>query len=232
MPCTPTTRTLPAAPSRSTAISPCVSRSPTLRTRSRWATSLRWRPAVRAADARQLFSYTPNLELAIVCRRTALGHCVSRAPQRCTRCPRFRPVRSMGCRPPVPTRSVRRYGATTTRASSRPAIRPTQGLCSNICLNLYTGATPTSIASLAAGDFVDIDTCGAQMVPTAKVGAGAAGTSLRPFQMTNYQYFRPVHRHHEPERACNVADRLPVQAGPERREPDLEPDVLHRRKRR
>jgi hypothetical protein len=62
------------------------------------------------------------------------------------------------------------------------------GLASNLCLNLYTGS-PGAIAALNAGDLVDVDTCGAQTVPTASVGAGAAGTALRPFQLVNYQYF-------------------------------------------
>ncbi|HEY3925584.1 MAG TPA: RICIN domain-containing protein [Acidothermaceae bacterium] len=59
------------------------------------------------------------------------------------------------------------------------------------CLNLYTG-TPGSAgnpAALAAGDLVDLDVCGSQMVPTASVGAGAAGTALRPFQLVNYLNF-------------------------------------------
>ena len=59
------------------------------------------------------------------------------------------------------------------------------------CLNLYTG-TPGSAgnpAALAAGDLVDLDSCGSQMVPTASVGAGAAGTALRPFQLVNYLNF-------------------------------------------
>jgi Tfp pilus assembly protein PilX len=58
------------------------------------------------------------------------------------------------------------------------------------CLNVYTGAAPpTAVATLALGDLLDVDTCGASMVPTASVGAGAAGTALRPFQLVNYQYF-------------------------------------------
>jgi hypothetical protein len=55
------------------------------------------------------------------------------------------------------------------------------------CLNTYSG-TPGTVASLALNDGIDLDSCGAQMVPTASVGAGAAGTA-RPFQLVNYLNF-------------------------------------------
>jgi hypothetical protein len=56
------------------------------------------------------------------------------------------------------------------------------------CLNLYTTTLGTD-AALNLGDYVDLSDCGSQFVPTASVGAGAAGTSLRPFQLVNYLNF-------------------------------------------
>jgi hypothetical protein len=68
------------------------------------------------------------------------------------------------------------------------------------CLNTYIGtpgvaagspAGTTGVAALTNGDFIDIDVCNGsgQFIPVASVGAGAAGTTLRPFQLVNYANF-------------------------------------------
>jgi hypothetical protein len=59
------------------------------------------------------------------------------------------------------------------------------------CLNTYTGTPGGGVAALVNGDFIDIDSCSGtgQFIPVASVGAGAAGTSLRPFQLVNYANF-------------------------------------------
>ncbi len=140
------------------------------------------------SDARQLFSYTPNLELAISASNGTGPLCLQGAATVHT-VPTLRTCSTNGLPPASPYTLSTQVWSYNDQGQFQASNTTDTGLVSNICLNLYTGATPTSIAGLAAGDFVDIDTCGAQMVPTAKVGAGAAGTALRPFQITNYQYF-------------------------------------------
>src|SRR5450755_2975885 len=139
-------------------------------------------------DPRQLFSYTPNLELAISATNGTGPLCLQGAATVHT-VPTLQPCSTNGLPPASPYTLSTQVWSYNDQGQFQASNATDTGLVSNICLNLYTGATPTSIAGLAAGDFVDIDTCGAQMVPTAKVGAGAAGTTLRPFQITNYLYF-------------------------------------------
>jgi hypothetical protein len=139
------------------------------------------------ADPGQKFSYTQNLQLQIVatngtllCLQAAAAVHTVVTLQLC----------SSNALPPASPYTVSTQVWSYNDSGQFQASNATDtGLVGNTCLNLYTGATPTSIAGLAAGDFLDVDTCGAQMVPTASVGAGAAGTALRPFQLVNYQYF-------------------------------------------
>ena len=64
------------------------------------------------------------------------------------------------------------------------------GLQNNTCLNLYAGSPSAgNPVGEALGDLVDVDKCGASILPTPSVGAGAAGTTLRRFQLVNYQNF-------------------------------------------
>jgi hypothetical protein len=145
-------------------------------------------PSVK--DSRQLFSYTPTLELAVtatngatLCLQGAATVHVVPTLQPCS----LNPLPAPAPLAPPWTLSTQVWSYNDNGQFEASNTSDT-GLVSNICLNLYAGS-PGSIAGLAAGDFVDVDTCGAQMVPTAKVGAGAAGTALRLFQLTNYQYF-------------------------------------------
>jgi Tfp pilus assembly protein PilX len=138
-------------------------------------------------DLGQKFSYTQNLQLQIVatngnllCLQAAASVHTVVTLQLC----------SANALPPASPYTVSTQVWSYNDSGQFQASNATDtGLVSNTCLNLYSGATPTSIAPLATGDFLDVDTCGAQMVPTAPVGAGAAGTILRPFQLVNYQYF-------------------------------------------
>jgi hypothetical protein len=139
-------------------------------------------------DPRQLFSYTPNLELAISASNGTGPLCLQGAATVHT-VPTLQSCSQYGLPPASPYTLSTQVWSYNDSGQFQASNATDTGLVSNTCLNLYTGATPTSVASLAAGDFVDIDTCGAQMVPTAKVGAGAAGSALRPFQLVNYQYF-------------------------------------------
>jgi hypothetical protein len=138
-------------------------------------------------DPRQLFSYTPNLELAISATNGTGLLCLQGAATVHT-VPTLQACSTYGLPPASPYTLSTQVWSYNDNGQFQASNTTDTGLVSNICLNLYAGS-PGSIASLAAGDFVDVDTCGAQMVPTAKVGAGAAGSALRPFQLTNYQYF-------------------------------------------
>jgi hypothetical protein len=133
-------------------------------------------------DARQAFSYTQNLQLQVtgtsgspLCLQAATSQHTVVTLQAC----------DGNSLPNSPSTSPP-YTLSTQVWSYNDSTDT--GLASNLCLNLYTG-TPGSVAALAAGDLVDVDSCGAQMVPTAKVGAGAAGGLYRPFQLVNYLYF-------------------------------------------
>ena len=138
-------------------------------------------------DARQRFSYTPNLELAIASTDGTGALCLQGAATVHV-VPTLQTCSSYGLPPASPYTLSTQVWSYNDSGQFQASKTDDSGLIGNTCLNLYSGA-PGSIAALAAGDFVDVDTCGAQMVPTAKVGAGAAGTDLRPFQLTNYQYF-------------------------------------------
>jgi hypothetical protein len=138
-------------------------------------------------DPRQLFSYTPNLELAIAATNGTGALCLQGAATVHV-VPTLQACSQNGLPPASPYTLSTQVWSYNDNGQFQASKTDDSGLVSNTCLNLYTGS-PGSIAALAAGDFVDVDTCGAQMVPTAKVGAGAAGTSLRPFQLVNYQYF-------------------------------------------
>jgi hypothetical protein len=140
------------------------------------------------SDPGQKFSYTQNLQLQIVatngnllCLQAAATVHTVVTLQLC----------SSNALPPASPYTLSTQVWSYNDSGQFQASNATDtGLVSNTCLNLYAGAAPpTAIAPLAAGDFLDVDTCGAQMVPTASVGAGAAGTALRPFQLVNYQYF-------------------------------------------
>jgi Tfp pilus assembly protein PilX len=139
-------------------------------------------------DPRQLFSYTPNLELAISATNGTGPLCLQGAATVHT-VPTLQLCSQNGLPPASPYTLSTQVWSYNDSGQFQASNTTDTGLASNICLNLYTGATPTAIAPLAAGDFIDIDTCGAQTVPTAKVGAGAAGSALRPFQLVNYLYF-------------------------------------------
>jgi len=141
-------------------------------------------------DPRQLFSYTPNLELAISASNGTGPLCLQGAASVHT-VPTLQTCSSYGLPPASPYTLSTQVWSYNDNGQFQASNTTDSGLVSNVCLNLYTGTPggPTNPAGLAAGDFVDIDTCGAQMVPTAKVGAGAAGSVLRPFQLVNYQYF-------------------------------------------
>jgi hypothetical protein len=144
-------------------------------------------------DPRQLFSYTPNLELAISATNGTGPLCLQGAATVHT-VPTLQPCSNNGLPPASPYTLSTQVWSYNDNGQFQASKTDDSGLINNppypasLCLNLYAGS-PGSIAALAAGDFVDVDTCGAQMVPTAKVGAGAAGTALRPFQITNYLYF-------------------------------------------
>ena len=140
------------------------------------------------AAAAQKFSYTQNLQLQIVATNGNLlcfqGAATQYALVTLALC-------SSDALPPASPYTLSTQVWSYNDSGQFQASKSNDtGLVSNTCLNLYAGAAPpTSIAPLAAGDMVDVATCGAQMVPTASVGAGAAGTALRPFQLVNYQYF-------------------------------------------
>jgi hypothetical protein len=141
-------------------------------------------------DSRQAFSYTQNLQLQV----TSTGGaplCLQAATTQHTvvtlqACDGNSLPNSPSTSPPY-TLSTQVWSYNDSGQFQASNSTDT-GLASNLCLNLYTG-TPGSVAALAAGDLVDVDSCGAQMVPTAKVGQGAAGGLYRPFQLVNYLYF-------------------------------------------
>jgi hypothetical protein len=141
-------------------------------------------------DPRQAFSYTQNLQLQVsgtagapLCLQAATTQHTAVTLQACS-------TNSLPNSPSTsPPYTLSTQVWSYNDGGQFQASNSTDtGLASNLCLNLYTG-TPGAIAALAAGDLVDVDTCGAQMVPTAKVGAGAAGGLYRPFQLVNYLYF-------------------------------------------
>ncbi|HEY8730038.1 MAG TPA: hypothetical protein VIL94_10670 [Acidothermaceae bacterium] len=141
-------------------------------------------------DVRQLFSYTPNLELAIAGTVVGAGALCIQGAATVHTVVTLQTCSTYGLPPASPYTLSTQVWSYNDSGQFQASNATDTGLVGNTCLNLYSGSPPpTAIAPLAAGDFVDVDTCGAQMVPTAKVGAGAAGTALRPFQLTNYQYF-------------------------------------------
>jgi hypothetical protein len=134
----------------------------------------------------QKWSYTPNLQLQIVATDGSL-QCMQAVNTQYT--PVVLAPCSSNLLPPAspytPYQQIWSYNDSGWFQNSKT---DDSGLGS-YCLNLYTSLGTT--AGLALGDLVDLDSCsgGAQMVPTASVGAGAAGTALRPFQLVNYLNF-------------------------------------------
>jgi hypothetical protein len=135
--------------------------------------------------AAQKFSYTQNLQLQIVGTNGNLlclqGAATQHSVVTLVLC-------SSNALPPASPYTLSTQVWSYNDSGQFQASNATDTGLGTYCLNLYTGS-PGAVAALATGDLVDVDTCGAQMVPTASVGAGAAGTALRPFQLVNYQYF-------------------------------------------
>jgi Tfp pilus assembly protein PilX len=137
-------------------------------------------------DLGQKFSYTQNLQLQIVATNGNLLCLQGAAAQHSVVTLQLCSANAL---PPASPYTLSTQVWSYNDSGQFQSSNATDTGLATYCLNLYTGATPTAVASLAAGDLLDVDTCGAQMVPTASVGAGAAGTALRPFQLVNYQYF-------------------------------------------
>jgi Tfp pilus assembly protein PilX len=145
-------------------------------------------------SAQQRWSYAPNLELQIASTNGTGTLCMQAVNTQYTKVvlavcsPNQLPDPKNPMAPITPYQQIWSYNDNGQFQNSKT---DDSGLGS-YCLNIYNGTTygTTTIAGLAIGDLIDLDTCsgGAQMIPDAKVGAGPAG-SLRPFQITNYKYF-------------------------------------------
>src|SRR5665213_648676 len=136
----------------------------------------------------QRWSYTPNLQLQIDAPDGSL-QCMEAVNTQYT-VVKLAPCSTNQLPPASPYTPYQQIWSYNDSGRFQNSKTDDSGLGS-YCLNLYTG-TPGSAgnpAPLAAGDLVDLDVCGSQMVPTASVGAGAAGSSLRPFQLVNYLNF-------------------------------------------
>jgi Tfp pilus assembly protein PilX len=136
----------------------------------------------------QKWSYTANLQLQVVATDGSL-QCMQAVNTQYT-VVKLAPCSTLLLPPASPYTPYQQIWSYNDGGQFQNSKTDDSGLGS-YCLNLYTGAPGSAgnPAALATGDLVDLDVCGSQMVPTASVGAGAAGSLLRPFQLVNYLNF-------------------------------------------